>query len=323
MRKINTKGTSIVWGLMLFGILIVSVFSASILAADKYQSTLSKGTDEFTVILYDESAWKTTVDSSLKPNDWFEGDANITNAKSKITLKGFTTGTWGMYDVLTTIFFPELYETATEIYTLLTLMDLQGYNETTINANYTSTYGYWYGIRSVWNFTDGIYEENPSYTDGIIILQEPSSYKTMLNDYNILAGDLDGNIVLQMQGYSFPNISADEFLWQLVFSGFSIAEPQSDYLSEDVNELGCENITVSGNTLIFERNGLTNYTVEISYGGKGMISSFTVKDLNGITIFQFSSSNTEWIFYLILIISLASVIGLVIFIIIRKRRLNR
>jgi hypothetical protein len=323
MRKINTKGNSIVWGLMLFGILIVSVFSASILAANSYQSTLSKGTEEFTVVVYDKSAWKTTVDTSLKPNDWFEGAANITNAKSKITLKGFTTGTWGMYDVLTTIFFPELYETVTEIYTLLTLMDLQGYNETTINANYTSTYGYWYGIRSVWNFTDGFYEENPSYTDGIIILQDPSSYKTMLNDYNILAGVLNGNFAIQMAGYSFPNISTDDFLWQLVFRGFSIAEPQSEYLSEVVNELGCENVTASGTTLIFERHGLTNYTVEISYGVKGMMSSFTVKDTSGITIFQITSSNSEWIFFLILIITLASIIGLTVFIIIRKRKRQR
>ena len=130
-------------------------------------------------------------------------------------------------------------------------------------------------------------------------------------------------MAIQIAGYSFANITVDEFLWQLVFSGFGIAEPQSEYLAAVVNELGSENVTNSGNTLIFERNGLANYTVEISYGIKGMMSSFTVKDAVGTTIFQINSSNSDWIFYLILIIISSIAVGLVIFIIIRKRKLKR
>lgn len=308
--------------ILVLGMFISGFLFTSVSAAITYRLTLTKGTEEFTVITYDKEAWNSTVNSTLNPSDWFEGDSNITNAKSKITLKGWTTDTWTIYDWLISIFLPQYY-TSEEIFLLLGIMDSQGYNETTINANYTQIYPLWYGLRSVWNFTNNGYEESPSYLDGIIILQNPSSYKTVLDDYHILANNLNANIAIQIAGYSFANITADEFLWQLVFSGFGIAEPQSEYLAEVVNELGSENVTNSGNTLIFERNGLANYTVEISYGIKGMMSSFTVKDVVGTTIFQINSSNSDWIFYLILIIISSIAVGLVIFIIIRKRKLKR
>jgi len=106
----------------------------------------------------------------------------------------------------------------------------------------------------VWNYTSSDYEEDPSDSkDEIIVLQNPLDYKSMLDDFNSLAKTL-----------SFPNITADEFLWQLALNGLAIAEPQADYLDYLVSELGCENASVSGSTLIIERYGLTNYTVEIS-----------------------------------------------------------
>jgi hypothetical protein len=319
--KILYRKSNIVLILVL-GMFISGFLFTSVSAAITYRLTLTKGTEELTVISYDEEAWNSTVDSTLNPSDWFEGDSNITNAKSKITLKGWTTDTWTIYDWLISVFLPQYY-TSEEVFLLLGVMDSQGYNETTINANYSLNYPLWYGLRSVWNFTDNGYEENPSYRDGIIILQNPSDYKTVLEDYHNLTSKLNANIAIQMAGYSFVNITADDFLWQLVFSGFGIAEPQSEYLAEVINELGSENVTNSGNTLIFERNGLANYTVEISYGIKGMMSSFTVKDAVGTTIFQITSSNSDWIFYLILIIISSIAVVLVIFIIIRKRKLKR
>jgi hypothetical protein len=308
--------------ILVLGTLILGFLFTSVSAAITYRLTLTKGTEEFTVITYDEDSWNSTVNSTLNPSDWFEGESNITNAKSKITLKGWTTDSWTIYDWLISIFLPQDY-TSEDIFLLLGIMDSQGYNETTINANYSQSYPLWYGLRSVWNFTDNGYEENPSYVDGIIILQNPSSYMTVLEDYHNLTSALNKNIAIQMAGYSFANISTDEFLWQLAFSGFGIAEPQSEYLAEVVNELGCENVTNIGNTLIFKRNGLTNYTVEISYGIKGMMSSFTVKNADGNIIFQINSTNSDWIFYLILIIISSSIASLVVFIIIRKRKLKR
>jgi hypothetical protein len=307
--------------LLVFGIFILIILPTFVSATTNFQITLVKGTEERTVTQYNDSSWKSTVGSSITPNDWFQGDTNITNAKSKNTLLGWTPNTWHLYDGLITLILPQSYNTL-ETYALLTFLNGLGYNETTINENYTASYDIFYGLRSVWNFTNSPFKEEPSYTDEIFVFKDPMDYKTMLEDYNDLAGVLNGDPVIQFSNYSFSNISADDFLWKYALKGFAIASPQSDYLAELVSQLECNNVTASGSTLTFERHGLTNYTVLISYGEKGTISSFTVKDLNGITIFQFTSSNTEWIFYLILIIAISISVALVILIIVRKRKLK-
>jgi hypothetical protein len=322
MSMLKNKTKISVLSFAILSIILVGVLSTSISASATYQLNLVKGTDEFIVELYNDADWKTTVNSSSSPSDWFEGDANVTNAKSKITLKGWTPNTWDTFDVLTSIFMPEYFNFG-EILMLLGIMGSQGYNETTINANYTNDYALWYGLRAVWNYTTIDYEEKPSFNDGIIILQNPLEFKTMLDDYTALTAELNGNFAIQLSGYSFPNVTADDFLWQLALNGLAIAGPQADYLESLVSELGCENASVSGSTLIIERYGLTNYTVEISYGEKGMMSSFTVKDISGTIIYQITSSNSEWLFYLILIIVAASAVAIVTFLIIRKKRLHR
>ena len=319
MRLIKSKSRTSVLSLTILSIFLIGILSTSIVASSTYQHTLTKGTDDFVVELYNSADWKTTVDSILTPSDWFEGEANITNAKSKTTLKGWVAITWGTFDVLTSLFMSE-YFSFIETMTLLTIMSSQGYNETTINTNYTNDYNLLYGLRAVWNYTTNDYEEDPSYSDAIIAFQNPLDYKSMLDDYNTLAEDLNGNFAIQFLGYSFPNISTDEFLWQLALNGLAIAEPHADYLESLVSELGCENASVSESTLIFERYGLTSYTVEISYGDKGIMSTFTVKDIGDSVIYQITSSNSEWLFYLILIIVSASSVVLVVYFVIRNRK---
>jgi len=322
MWSIKSKNRTSILSLTIVSLFLIGILSTSIVASPTYQHTLAKRTDDFVVELYNSDEWKTTIDSNSTPSDWFEGEANITNAKSKTTLKGWTTNTWDTYDVFTSIFMSE-YFNFTETMALLYIMDSQGYNETTINANYTNTYSLWYGFTAVWNYTSNDYEENPSYSDGIIILHNPLDYKSMLDDYNNIAEDLNGNFFIKIMGYSFPNISADEFLWQLAFNSLAIAEPHNSYLESLITELGCENASVSGSTLIIERYGLTNYTVEISYGDKGTMSSFTVKDIGDTVIYQITSSNSEWLFYLILILVSTCSVVLVVYVVIRNWRLKR
>ncbi len=303
-------------------IILVGVLSTSIGASATYQLNLVKGTDEFTVDLYNDTDWKTTVDPFLTPSDWFGGEADVTNAKSKITLKGWTTNTWTVYDVLTSIIMPEFLNFSA-FGELSGLMVTEGFNETYINESYNNNFSSWFGLRAVWSYTTKTYEENPNTNDGIIIIQDPLDVKTMLDDYHTLATELNANTVINASDSSFPNVSADDFLWALIFNGLAIAGPQADYLDSLVTELGCENVTASGSTLIIGRYGLTNYTVEISFGEKGIMSSFTVKDIDGAVIYQITSSNSEWQFYLILIIVAVCSIALVAFLIIRKKRLHR
>jgi hypothetical protein len=322
MWLIKSKTRTSLLSLTILSLFLIGFFSTSIVASKTYQPTLTKGTDEYLVNLYNEIGWKDTVDSSLTPSDWFEGEANVTNAKSKATLKGWVSTTWNTWDVLTSIFMQEFFN-ATETFTLLLIMDSQGYNETTINANYTNIYNLLFGLSAFWNYTTNAFEEKPSSTEGVIVVLDPLKYKVMLDDYNAIAEDLNGNLAIQFSGLSFPNVSADQFVWQLIFSGFATSEPHGNYLESLVNELGCENTTVSGSTLVIKRYGLTNYTVEISYGERGLMSSFTVNDVDGNTIYQITSSNSEWLFYLILIILAVFSVTIIVIIIIRKMKLKR
>ena len=322
MKKLKNKTKTSLLSLSLLSIILLGVLSSSISASATYQLNLSKGTDEFTVDLYNDAGWKTTVDPLLTTSDWFGGEADVTNAKSKITLKGWATRTWTVYDVLTSIIMPE-FLSFVAFGVLSGLMIDEGFNETYINESYNNNFSSWFGLRAIWSYTTKTYEEKPSTNDIITILDDPSDSKTMLDDYNTLATELNANPVILASPFSFPNVSADGFLWALIFSGLAIAGPQADYLNSLVAELGCENVTVSGSTLIIERYGLTNYTVEVSYGEKGMMSSFTVKNISGTIIYQITSSNSDWVFYLILIIVAVSAVAIVTFLIIRKKKLRR
>ena len=322
MKKLKNKTKISLLSLSLLSIFLLGVLSSSISASAPYQLNLSKGTDEFTVDLYNDADWKTTVDPFLTPSNWFGGEADIVNAKSKITLKGWATRTWTVYDVLTSIIMPEFLSLLAFLNLSSTLI-VEEVDDTWINERYNNNFSSWFGLRAIWSYTTKTYEEKPSTNDIITILEDPSDSKTMLDDYNTLATELNANPVILASPFSFPNVSADGFLWALIFSGLAIAGPQADYLNSLVTELGCENVTVSGSTLIIERYGLTNYTVEISYGEKGMMSSFTVKNISGTIIYQITSSNSDWVFYLILIIVAVSAVAIVTFLIIRKKKLRR
>ncbi|MBY9013118.1 MAG: hypothetical protein KGD70_12155, partial [Candidatus Lokiarchaeota archaeon] len=249
--------------------------------------------------------------------------ANVTGAKSKQTIRGWVDQTYTTYDALLSLYFAIFEYIAWNIFQ--GNLTAAGYNETTINANYTNTYDAWYGLSAEWWFTDGEFEETPNnILSPIIIMKDPSDFNSILDDCNAIIEDIlnDPTIDINLK-FLLSNKTADEFLWQLSFKGLAIAEPHGNYLESLVNELECENASVSGSTLIIERYGLTNYTVEISYGEKGMMSSFTVKDISGTIIYQITSSNSEWLFYLILIIVAASAVAIVTFLIIRKKRLHR
>ncbi|MFX1497082.1 MAG: hypothetical protein ACFFBH_06125 [Promethearchaeota archaeon] len=303
---------------LVLGLIIFGMFITTVSASTSYQSTLTKGTKEFIITQYNKSAWKNTVDTNSNPNSWFDGIANVTNAKSKYTIIGWSYTTWQTYDVLTTIFMPQ-YFSPLVMFGLLETMNSKGYNETTINTNYTTSYNVWYGLRAVWNFTDGNFEEAPSYIEGVFVLQNPSLFKPMIDDYNNLSAKLNGVLMFPY----FPILTADQFLWQMALNGLAIAEPQEGYLTNLVNGLGCENASVNGKTLIFDRYGIANYTVEISYGTEGLISTFTVKDSSDDIIFKFVSTDSNWLFYMILIIVAVIIVVLAAFLIIRHRKIKK
>lgn len=309
--------------LSLLGIIFFGFLSTAVSASTIYQLGLAKSTNEYTVIQYDDDGWKATINPASNPKEYFEGDANVTGAKSKQTITWWFDQTYTTYYALLSLYFSIFEYVAWN--TFLGNLTAAGYNETTINDNYTNTYKAWYGVSAEWWFTDGEFEEKPdNNASRIIIMKDPSNFKLILDDCNSIIEDIlsDPKIDTNLK-FLLSNKTGDEFLWQLAFNDLAIAEPHGNYLESLVSELGCQNTSVIGSTLIIERFGITNYTVEISYGERGVMSSFTVKDISGEVIYKITSSNSEWLFYLILIIASAVSVALVVFVVVRGRKRKR
>jgi hypothetical protein len=226
----------------ILGITLMSIIFT--VRATNYEIGLTKGTEILIVNQYNETAWKNNVNASSSPNIWFEGEANVTGAQNKITIKGWNSITWETYDVFVSLFLPALFESQ-EIIPLLILMNTQGFNETTINNNYTNNYNLWIGLSAIWNFTIGNFEEDPSIANEmLLIFQNPTDVIDILNDYNNLSAKLNSNPVIQFSGYSFPILEPDEFLWLFIFNGLTLGTPTGSYLESLITTLDCKNATV-------------------------------------------------------------------------------
>jgi len=316
--KIRIKLSVILLGIILFGILFTAVS-----ASPNYELTLTKSTTEYTISQYDDAGWKATINPSSDPKILFAGDANIMGAKSKQTIKGWVDTTYTTYKALTSLYFSSSEFLLWNMY--LVNFTAAGYNETSINEDYPDTFKAWYGISAKWWFTEHEFSETPNNTmSPIIIMKNPLDYKTILDNCNALIEDILNNTAIHWSiKLLFSSKSADELLWQMVFYGLGVATPQSEYLNDVVTELGCDNTTVSGSTLIFEKNGVTDYTVEVSYGSKGTLSDFEVQDFDGDVIYLITSSDTDWIFFTILFSVIGITMVVVIYGIIRNRKLKK
>ncbi len=319
MLKNRKMGNKNLLGIVLLGIILMGLISTSVSANPTYQLALTKGTEIFEITKYDNDGWENTVGNITMPDDWFEGDSNKTGAQGK-----YTTKRWIYLNISTYNMFLEVMFSYEQFMAFMALSEL-GYNETEINNNYTDSYWLWYGLGAEWHFTDSELNETADDSNSkIVILYHPEDYKKLLDDYNDLVetiiNDPSVPMLIKLQ---FSNITADELLWKLIFDGLAAASPFDDYLSSLINELNVENATVNQNTIIIERYGVTNYTVEVLYGNKGTLSTFIVKDVSGQIIYQITSYNTEWIFFTILMTIGISFVGIVSYLLFRKFKLNK
>ncbi|MFX0026277.1 MAG: hypothetical protein ACFE8M_07665 [Candidatus Hermodarchaeota archaeon] len=311
----NWKGMFII--VLLFSVLGISflnVISSGLAQGTNYELNLTKGTTIFSVETYDEDAWLTTVSNTLNPSHWFGGDANISGAQSKTTIKGWSYSEWGTYDVLFSI------------NPAIKLLNNTGYNKASINETYPNTYWIWNGLQVKWEYTVEEFDEKPDLVfDQIIILENPEDYKEILDDYNTLATQIqnDINITNPIIKATFSNMTGDDLLWQLVRSRFAAAGPIGNYLLAVTDALETENVTARGCSLIFNQTGLNDYTVEFAYGDRGTLTSVIVKDQTDDIIYHIASINSEWIFYMILAIAVASSIGIILILSIRRRKIKR
>ncbi|MFX1313589.1 MAG: hypothetical protein ACFFHD_13425 [Promethearchaeota archaeon] len=309
--------------IILLLVIIINLLADSSLANNNYNIALEKGTEILKVKIYDKDAWRTTVSNFTTPSSWFEGEANFTSARSKYVIKGWNRVSWNTYDTFTKIFLPTIFNPE-QIIPLLAIMNNLGYNETTLNNNYTTSYKFWLGLRAKWIFTNSDFEEKPvDANDFFLIFENPEDYSKVLNDYNNIAEKLNEDILIKTSGFSFPHLSGYQFLFFLIQSEFAITKPFSKYLTSLVDELGCNNTRAIDNMLKIERIGETNYTIEVSYGSGGTMRSFVVKDINGVIIYQIVRIDSDWIliFYVIIIILSIFLVALCVFLILRRRKI--
>ena len=317
-RKLSSRS---LLSVLLLGIILMGTISTSVSANPMYEIALTKGTEIFEITKYDNDGWENTVGNTTMPDDWFEGDSNKTGAQGKYTIKGWNYLKLKTYDIILQVMF------STEQFMAFMALSGLGYNETEINNNYTNSYWLWSGEGAEWYFTNSEFNETADDPiSKIIVLKNPEDYKKILDDYNDLVdaiiNDPNPDVLLQYKA-QFSNITVDELLWKLIFEGLATASPFNDYLNALINGLNVKNATVNQNTIIIERYGVTNYTVEVSYGSKGTLSTFIVKDASGQIIYKITSYNTEWIFFTILMIIGISFAGIVSYLLFRKFKLNK
>ena len=321
----RTRNRVIVLTLGLLGLLMIGFGFTAVAATPNYQLTLTKGTEEYTVAQYNDAAWKATVNPSSSPKEFFHGEANVIGAKSKQTVKGWVDTTFSTYQAMLSLYFSLFEFGAWQLY--MNNLSAAGYNEASINDKYPNEYAVWSGISSEWWFTKGAYPETPNNTaTPIVIMKNPSSYRSILDDCNAILKEIrnNPNVSLSIKFFFSPvNKTADQFAWQLVKYGFGVASPSDNYLGTMVADLGCVNTTVSRSTLIFEKVGVTDYSIEVTYGSNGILSTFVVKDASDNIIYQITSSNSDWLFYTILLSFIGVSVALIIYVIVRKRKIRK
>lgn len=302
----------------LLGIFLVNLNLITIVDANiNYTIAIEKGTQILEVKQYDAQAWKNTVSLTLNPSDLFGGEADKVGAKSKFTNLGWGYNDIGAYFVFVDLVIPK------EALPIFSIVENYGYNFTYININFKRYYNIWDFDFSYWSFTTNEFDYNPDvlYYHSYII-QNPQDFKKMLDDYNNFSAVINNDTTLQSLGYSFPILSGDDLLWQFIISRFAIATPISDYLTIMIDILECKNVIIHNNSIILQRSGEQNYSIETTYNIQGTIDSFIVKNSESNIIYKITSFYPKIIFYIILGIIAICVLGLAIIIIIKKRRLQ-
>ncbi|MFW9970029.1 MAG: hypothetical protein ACFFDF_07490 [Candidatus Odinarchaeota archaeon] len=298
--------------------LLNSILISIVYANTNYTISLEKGTQILEVKKYDEETWKDTVNITSTPNNWFGGDADRIGAKSKSTLLMYGVNALNTYPLFFQLIIPTSY--------LSNFSDISnyGYDFTYVFENYPCIYQLWDYYYSYWKFTTKVFSVNPDIMyKKLYIFKYPENISILLNDYNDFVDVLNNDTSLKLLGYSFPFLNGDDLVWQFLTKRFSIGNPKNEYLTTFINTIGCNNVTIHGNTLVFQRYGEKNYTVEVTYGIQGIIDHINVKDSEGYTFYEINSFYPKTVFYIILGILAVFILGIVVVLIIKKHNLEK
>lgn len=313
-------------GFFILSTILIGLCSTSIAASITYEPALNKGTVVFMVNQYNEGKWEDTVDRELDPDDFFDGDSDEIGARSKITIKnvGDNPYKWDLYDGLIFFFDVESFIDDDVLNQTETLFLLSFLDKDYVDELYPQKHDAWEALTVKWDFETEEFDESPDEKTYILpIFKEPKNYDDLLDDYNKWALFLNNTMIL-LGIKPFPILDGDDFLWLLITSGiFTIARPFNTYLTTLIDELDCDDAEVKGNTLILEKKGEEEYTVEVTFSDQGMQSSLVIKNDEGRIIYEIVQDNTDMVVLVVSGVIAASVAGILIVLIIRRKKFRQ
>ena len=305
--------------LVFIGILIINYELYPLVSSNSnYTCFFEKGSQIYEVIYYDEEAWKDNINESSNPTDWFGGDSDTIGAKSKITVLGVGDGYYGTFGIFNLLFYSWFDENGS-------ILSQHGYGDSYIRNNYPNRYIMWYPRLTSWSFGTEPFDNYSNYEEpsmSSFLFREPLEYQTILNDYNDFAAVVNNNTSLQALNFSIPIFSGDEFLWRFILERNVMVNQFNIYLTEVINVLECENVTIQENKIIFMRFGDKAYTMEFTYNSRDVLDNVIIKNNDDDLIYKITSSNLKFVVYIIIGISVSAILGLIGFSFYRKRRLN-
>ena len=317
LKKNNTRSIKFLTTLILV-VMFFNICSNVFAASSTYQLPLSKLTKFNEVIKYDKDAWRETISKNDKPDDWFDGDADKSGAKSKVTFtriyekkKGASSLFFSLFDS----FIPE--NVSLLLFSDPEIVDLISED---IDEQY-GKYEVWVIHRVVWDYTIEEFEEDADHTNRRqYILKNPEDYHDILKDYNDWVENL--NETLNKFNMTISKVGKKDFLWDLIINDLIIASPFESYLYRLIDELNINNAKIRDNTLILERNERELFTIEAKYGDQGFQSSFIVRNKNGKTIYEIKNSDSRLLVYTISSVTIAVIVSITIIAIIRRKRIH-
>lgn len=303
--------------LVFLGIFITNYeFYPLVSSSSNYTLSLDKGSQIFEVSYYDKEAWKDIINDSSNPTDWFSGESDTIGAKSKATVLGVHDGgssTLGMFGML----FFSWFEVNSSI------LWQYGYYQSFIDSNYPNNYNLWRPFLTFWPFgTEPFDNYHNSFHSMPFLFREPFDFQCILNNYKDFAAVVNNDTALQALNFSIPIFSGDDFLWRFILENYVMVYPIKNYLTEVINALECENVTVQDNKIKFRRFGEKPYITEFTYNSQGLLDTVVVKNNDDSLIYKITSSNLKFVVYIIIGISLSAILGLIGLSFYRKRRLT-
>ncbi len=319
MVNINKKRKLKLTVLVFLGIFIINYELYPLVSANSnYTISLEKGSQIYEVIYYDEEAWKDTINLSSNPTDWFGDESDIIGAKSKTTVLGVSHGGSSTMRMFSRLFF-SWFEVNTSI------LRQYGYIQSYFDNHYSNEYNLWYPKLTSWPFgTEPFdnYSNSRIHDISSFLFREPLDFQSILNDYNDFAAVVNNDTALQAINFSMPILSGDDFLWHFILDRYVMVNPINNHLTEVINALECENVSVHENKITFMRFGEKAYIMEFIYNSQWSLDTVIVKNNDNNLIYKITSTNLKFVVYVIIGVSLGAILGLIGFSFYRKRRLN-